>query len=314
MTIPGRTERLVLPGVLTAEQAAETVRGIAAVQRPDGSIPWFTGGHLDPWDHVEAAMALDAAGEHRRAAAAYRWLAASQNEDGSWYAAYVDGRPTERRRETNFCAYIPVGVWHHYLSTGDDSNPFDSSGYTPIDERTNRNPVYDAQRTAGNTNDLRGKVLRIKVNADGSYSIPSGNLFPPGTARTRPEIYAMGLRNPFRIGVDKATGVLYVRSSRMGELDVLLVPFTALAVAAIAAAWRTAREQGRANWGAVALAAAVASIAAMTALRPPPRAEGFPLTGAAAVALAASCVGSMRLVCRDSCSRLRCCRSPRLGS
>jgi glucose/arabinose dehydrogenase/PKD repeat protein len=97
-----------------------------------------------------------------------------------------------------------------YLSTGDDSNPFDSGGYTPIDERSNRNPVYDAQRTAGNTNDLRGKVLRIKVNANGTYSIPSGNLFPPGTAQTRPEIYAMGLRNPFRIGVDKATGVLYV--------------------------------------------------------------------------------------------------------
>jgi glucose/arabinose dehydrogenase len=97
-----------------------------------------------------------------------------------------------------------------YLSTGDDSNPFDSSGYTPIDERTNRNPAYDAQRSAANTNDLRGKVLRIKVNANGSYSIPSGNLFAPGTAGTRPEIYAMGLRNPFRFGVDKATGVLYL--------------------------------------------------------------------------------------------------------
>ena len=58
-----------------------------------------------------------------------------------------------------------------YLSTGDDSNPFDSGGYTPIDERTNRNPVFDAQRSAGNTNDLRGKVLRIKVNPDGTYSI-----------------------------------------------------------------------------------------------------------------------------------------------
>jgi glucose/arabinose dehydrogenase len=97
-----------------------------------------------------------------------------------------------------------------YLSTGDDSNPFDSGGYTPIDERSNRNPVYDAQRTAGNTNDLRGKVLRIRVNADGSYAIPAGNLFAPGTARTRPEIYAMGLRNPFRLSVDKPTGALYV--------------------------------------------------------------------------------------------------------
>jgi glucose/arabinose dehydrogenase len=97
-----------------------------------------------------------------------------------------------------------------YLSTGDDSNPFDSSGYTPIDERTNRNPVFDAQRSAGNTNDLRGKVLRIKVNPDGTYTIPAGNLFAPGTARTRPEIYAMGLRNPFRLSVDKPTGVVYV--------------------------------------------------------------------------------------------------------
>ncbi|MEW1585459.1 PQQ-dependent sugar dehydrogenase [Micromonospora vinacea] len=97
-----------------------------------------------------------------------------------------------------------------YLSTGDDTNPFESSGYSPLDERTNRNPAYDAQRSAGNTNDLRGKILRIKVNANGTYSIPSGNLFAPGTAKTRPEIYAMGFRNPFRISVDKATGVVYV--------------------------------------------------------------------------------------------------------
>ncbi|MET9943106.1 PQQ-dependent sugar dehydrogenase, partial [Streptomyces halstedii] len=97
-----------------------------------------------------------------------------------------------------------------YLSTGDDSNPFASDGYTPIDERPNRNPAYDAQRSSGNTNDLRGKVLRIKVAADGSYTIPSGNLFAPGTARTRPEIYAMGFRNPFRMSVDKPTGTVYL--------------------------------------------------------------------------------------------------------
>ncbi|MFD4033019.1 PQQ-dependent sugar dehydrogenase [Streptomyces sp. NPDC058637] len=97
-----------------------------------------------------------------------------------------------------------------YLSTGDDSNPFASDGYTPIDERSNRNPAYDAQRSSGNTNDLRGKVLRIKVNADGGYSVPAGNLFAPGTAKTRPEIYAMGFRNPFRMTVDKPTGTVYL--------------------------------------------------------------------------------------------------------
>lgn len=121
---PGRTERLALPGVLTAEQAGQTVAGIIAVQRTDGAIPWYRGHHLDPWDHIEAAMALDAAGEHERAEAAYNWLARHQNADGSWYAGYQDGdpeRPTDRGRESNFCAYAAVGIWHHYLATGDDT-------------------------------------------------------------------------------------------------------------------------------------------------------------------------------------------------
>lgn len=124
MTSPGRTEHLVLPGVLDAVEVAQTVAGIAAVQRDDGAIPWFRGHHLDPWDHTEAAMALDAAGEHARAEAAYEWLRRHQLPDGSWYAAYADGdaaRPTDRGRETNFCAYPAVGVWHHYLATGDEA-------------------------------------------------------------------------------------------------------------------------------------------------------------------------------------------------
>ncbi|MDQ0822881.1 cytochrome c [Arthrobacter sp. V4I6] len=104
-----------------------------------------------------------------------------------------------------------------FLSTGDDTNPFSSDNYTPIDERPTRNPSYDAQRTASNTNDLRGKVLRIHAQADGSYTIPEGNLFGPGgtytgvdSAKARPEIYAMGFRNPFRMGVDPRTGWLYL--------------------------------------------------------------------------------------------------------
>ncbi|HTJ32127.1 MAG TPA: PQQ-dependent sugar dehydrogenase [Dactylosporangium sp.] len=97
-----------------------------------------------------------------------------------------------------------------YLTTGDDTNPFESASYAPIDERTNRNPQYDAQRSAANSNDLRGKLLRIHPNTDGTYSIPAGNMFAPGTAKTRPEIYAMGFRNPFRMSVDKPTGVVYL--------------------------------------------------------------------------------------------------------
>ncbi|WP_324650820.1 ThuA domain-containing protein [Georgenia sp. H159] len=97
-----------------------------------------------------------------------------------------------------------------WLSTGDDTNPFASNGYTPIDEREDRNPAFDAQRSSANTNDLRGKLLRISVNEDGSYDIPEGNLFAPGTELTRPEIYAMGFRNPFRFSVDDETGWVHL--------------------------------------------------------------------------------------------------------
>ncbi|HZJ00852.1 MAG TPA: ThuA domain-containing protein [Gemmatimonadaceae bacterium] len=94
-----------------------------------------------------------------------------------------------------------------YMSTGDNSNPF-ASGYAPIDERPGRMP-WDAQKSSGNTNDLRGKIIRIHPEPNGSYTIPMGNLFPPGTAKTRPEIFSMGHRNPYRIAVDKRTGFVY---------------------------------------------------------------------------------------------------------
>jgi len=95
-----------------------------------------------------------------------------------------------------------------YLSTGDDVNPFTQKGYAPIDERPGREG-WDGQHTSANTNDLRGKILRIKMNDDGTYAIPAGNLFPKGTDKTRPEIYVMGNRNPYRIAVDQRTGYLY---------------------------------------------------------------------------------------------------------
>lgn len=94
-----------------------------------------------------------------------------------------------------------------YLSIGDNTNPFDSDGYAPIDNRENRAP-WDAQRSAGNTNDFRGKILRIRPTETG-YEIPPGNLFPKGMAKTRPEIYVMGCRNPFRISIDSKNRTLY---------------------------------------------------------------------------------------------------------
>lgn len=96
------------------------------------------------------------------------------------------------------------------LATGDNTpaGTPGAGGYAPMNDRPGFNPGFDARRGSGNSNDLRGKILRIDVQEDGSYTIPSGNLFAPGTAGARPEIFAMGLRNPFRIDFDPVTGAV----------------------------------------------------------------------------------------------------------
>ena len=98
-----------------------------------------------------------------------------------------------------------------YIGTGDDTPPnLDTNwqGYAPLDWRAGKSHL-DAARSAGNTNDLRGKLLRIRPSAGGGYTIPAGNLYPQGTAQTKPEVFAMGFRNPFRFSIDPATGWVF---------------------------------------------------------------------------------------------------------
>lgn len=97
-----------------------------------------------------------------------------------------------------------------FLSTGDGTTPFPSDGYAPLDERKEEKYYsMDAQRSAANTNDFKGKVLRIHPEKDGTYTIPEGNMFPKGTPKTLPEIFVMGTRNPYRIAINPKTSTLY---------------------------------------------------------------------------------------------------------
>jgi cytochrome c len=92
-----------------------------------------------------------------------------------------------------------------YLTVGNNTG-------NRLTAQTDERPGFshlDDQRGASNTNDLRGKILRIHPEPDGTYTIPKGNLFPQGTAKTRPEIYTMGHRNVWRVSVDSKTGWIY---------------------------------------------------------------------------------------------------------
>ncbi|MGH9081572.1 MAG: prenyltransferase [Acidimicrobiales bacterium] len=108
-----------VPGVISADQVLATARSIASVQRPDGMIEWFPGGHCDPWNHVEAAMALTVAGFDAEADLAYHWLVDTQLPDGSWFNYYLATGIEDARLDTNVCAYLATGAWHRYVSTGD---------------------------------------------------------------------------------------------------------------------------------------------------------------------------------------------------
>lgn len=106
-------------GVLTTDQIAQTADSIVAAQLPSGAIPWHEGGHTDPWDHVQAAMGLMAAGRVAEAERAYAWSRDNQRADGSWAIKYRDQVIEDANTDSNFCAYIATGVWHHWLVTGD---------------------------------------------------------------------------------------------------------------------------------------------------------------------------------------------------
>ena len=109
-----------LSGVLSAAEIEASAQSIADLQLPTGMIPWFVDGHCDPWNHVETAMALDIAGMHDHAERAYEWLVDMQRPDGSWWNYYLpDGSVEEAKLDSNVCAYVATGVWHHWLCTWD---------------------------------------------------------------------------------------------------------------------------------------------------------------------------------------------------
>jgi len=106
-------------GILGHEDVDRTAAWIASHQRPDGGIPWFPSHQLDPWNHVQCAMALTSTGRCEAARAAFRHLALTQLPEGAWLSLATPDRIIDTARDTNHAAYLASGLWHHFLATGD---------------------------------------------------------------------------------------------------------------------------------------------------------------------------------------------------
>ena len=116
---PGAPADLPRPGIpAPPADILQTARSIAAAQLPCGAIGW-PDGHVDPWDHVECAMALSACGLAGPARRGYQWLRDTQRPDGSWPRTTVGAAVTDQAAESHHAAYVAVGVWHEFLVTGD---------------------------------------------------------------------------------------------------------------------------------------------------------------------------------------------------
>ncbi|MDP9326403.1 MAG: prenyltransferase, partial [Candidatus Dormibacteraeota bacterium] len=113
---------MLLPDALRVLEVADleaTVDAIARGQEADGGIPWHPGGKMDPWNHVEAAMALCLGGRWDEVNRAYDWMLRNQRHDGAWHAYYQGGKVKDPTLDTNVSTYIATGAWHHYLVTGE---------------------------------------------------------------------------------------------------------------------------------------------------------------------------------------------------
>lgn len=112
---------LELPGILSNEEVIETGRSILRDQTEDGLILWFPNGHADAWNHVEAAMALNLCGFRYEAEKAFDWLATNQHSQGWWHHYYMASGVEDAKIDTNVCAYVAAGIWHHWLLHEDKS-------------------------------------------------------------------------------------------------------------------------------------------------------------------------------------------------
>jgi glucose/arabinose dehydrogenase len=231
--IPALTARLVVSGLrnpLDLQSAPGDAERLYVVEQ-GGRIRVVRGGQLQTAAFLDVSGRISSGGERGLLGLAFHPQFATNRR---FFVNYTDPRGDTRIAEFRASSAdaadpdserVLLTVAQPYANHNGGGLAFDNSSRLLIalgDGGSAGDPLGNGQRL----DTLLGKLLRVDVDSAAPYAVPPDNPFL-ATPGARGEIWAFGLRNPFRIAVDRPTGDLYigdVGQSRVEEIDVAIAP------------------------------------------------------------------------------------------
>jgi glucose/arabinose dehydrogenase len=231
--IPALTARLVVAGLrdpLDLQSVPGDAERLYLVEQ-GGRIRVVRGGQLQAAPFLDIASRISSGGErgllglafHPQFATNRRLFVNYTNPSGDTHIAEFRASSADAADPASERVLLTVG--QPFANHNGGGLAFDNAGRLLIalgDGGSGGDPQNNAQRLST----LLGKILRIDVDAGSPYAIPADNPFI-ATPGARGEIWAYGLRNPFKIAIDRPTGDLYigdVGQNRIEEIDVAAAP------------------------------------------------------------------------------------------
>ncbi len=175
---------------LTPDQLAATAAWLESAQLDNGMVPWFAGGHADPWNHTEALMAMAVGGRWDAVVRGFDWLAANQLADGSWCTFYLRDGVVEPRRDPNVCSYVATGALWCSLQRGGPGGALLEHVWPMVDRAMSwcvaqQRPGGELAWSVG-PDGVQGSFALLTACSSARHSLLSGSAIAARLGRERP--------------------------------------------------------------------------------------------------------------------------------